>query len=159
MMETRTCRNCSEVIGPHRGRQARYCEDICGNRYRNKTFASKHPDKIISARAAANSNAPSRICYRLKYRAKKLGLDYDLTPEDIVIPDRCPVLGIKLVSYQGKRTSKGYCPDSVSIDRIDHRKGYVKENIRVISARANLLKNNAEVWELEAVLEDLRKLV
>lgn len=28
--------------------------------------------------------------------------------------------------------------------------------VRVISARANLLKNNAELWELEKILEDLR---
>lgn len=32
-------------------------------------------------------------------------------------------------------------------------------NVRVISSRANLLKNNAEIWELEKVLEDLKCLI
>jgi hypothetical protein len=41
---------------------------------------------------------------------------------------------------------------SPSIDRVDSSKGYTKDNIQVISHRANNLKNNA-------TLEELRKLV
>ena len=33
----------------------------------------------------------------------------------------------------------------------------VKGNVRVISSRANLLKNNAEIWELEKVRGDTLK--
>jgi hypothetical protein len=52
----------------------------------------------------------------------------------------------------------GFFPDSPSLDRIDPSKGYVKGNVRVISARANLLKNDATVGELTLVLEDLREI-
>lgn len=46
---------------------------------------------------------------------------------------------------------------SPSLDRIDSSKGYVKGNVRVISARANMLKNNATVEELTLVLKDLKR--
>ena len=46
--------------------------------------------------------------------------------------------------------------DRPSLDRIDGAKGYVKGNVRVISHRANMLKNDATIEELELVLKDLR---
>ena len=46
--------------------------------------------------------------------------------------------------------------DGGGIDRIDSSKGYVKGNVRVISKRANTLKNNATIEELELVLKDLK---
>ena len=98
----------------------------------------------------------SRMRGRVKYRAKKLGIPYSLKHGDVAIPDVCPVLGIKLVVNRGGR--KGYHPDSPSLDRIVPELGYVPGNVRVISARANLLKNDATVSELEAVLTDLRRL-
>jgi hypothetical protein len=41
---------------------------------------------------------------------------------------------------------------SYSLDRIDSDKGYVKGNVQVISYRANMLKSNASIEELEKVL-------
>ena len=92
---------------------------------------------------------------RTKHAAKKAGIPFNIDVEDIVIPDRCPVLGITLVKHQGIR---GYAPDSPSIDKIVPALGYVKNNIRIISARANLLKNNATVNEITLILEDLKSI-
>ena len=78
-----------------------------------------------------------------KQRAKNAGLEHTLTVDDIIIPDFCPVLGIKLKT--GDRRSHYNAP---SIDRIDNTKGYIKENIVVVSTRANLLKNDATINEL-----------
>jgi len=36
-----------------------------------------------------------------------------------------------------------------SLDRIDSRKGYTKDNIQVISNKANILKNDATLSELK----------
>jgi hypothetical protein len=58
-------------------------------------------------------------------------------------------LGLKLEQGNGKSTAS-----SPSLDRIDSSKGYVKGNVRVISHRANLLKNNATVEELKLLLVD-----
>lgn len=78
-----------------------------------------------------------------KQRAKAFGREHTLTESDIVIPDYCPVLGIKL--EVGDRKNHDNAP---SIDRIDNEKGYIKENIVIVSNRANLLKKDATTEEL-----------
>jgi hypothetical protein len=78
-----------------------------------------------------------------KQRAKSSGLEHDLTLNDIVIPDFCPVLGIKLET--GDRKNHYNAP---SIDRIDNTKGYTKDNIMIISVKANILKKDATIDEL-----------
>lgn len=65
----------------------------------------------------------------------------DAELSDIQIPELCPVFKTPMVSP--------------SLDRIDSSKGYVKGNVRVISKRANQLKSNATVEEMEMVLADL----
>lgn len=89
---------------------------------------------------------------RAAHRAKKKGIEFDLEREDIQIPEQCPILGIKLKTNQTGRP--GFFADSPSLDRIDPLKGYTKDNVRVISNRANLLKSNALISELELVLAD-----
>jgi hypothetical protein len=84
---------------------------------------------------------------RAKSRAVKKGIDFDLTVEDIIIPDICPVLGIPLFMGTKKRHD-----NSPSLDRIDNSKGYVKGNVRVISWRANHLKSDSNIQELRKVI-------
>lgn len=78
-----------------------------------------------------------------KARAKRTNIYFDIQIDDIVIPDCCPVLGIKL--YRESR--KDWC-NAPSIDRIDNTKGYTKDNIMIISRRANILKKDATIDEL-----------
>jgi hypothetical protein len=47
---------------------------------------------------------------------------------------------------------KGRCSSSPSVDKFDNDRGYVKGNVNVISNRANVLKNDATVAEMRAVL-------
>lgn len=83
-----------------------------------------------------------------KMRAKRSGIEFDLTEDDIVIPENCPVLGIPL--YRCKRENWNNSP---SIDRIDNSKGYIKNNIVVVSRRANVLKKDASIEELKKLAE------
>ena len=71
---------------------------------------------------------------RAKYRAKVMGLRFNISLSDIRIPKRCPILGVKLVAKVRHR----YAP---SLDRVDTRKGYVRGNVRIISRSANMKKN------------------
>ena len=96
---------------------------------------------------------------RCKYRAKQNNVPFNLSLEDIVMPKTCPVLGIEIRQLSvDDEPSKGYHPNAPSLDRIIPELGYVKGNVRVISARANLLKNDATISELELVLQDLKRL-
>jgi len=88
-----------------------------------------------------------------KHRAKKEGVLFDLVIEDIVLPDYCPVLGIKLKFNTG---IGGARDDSPSLDRRIPSLGYVKGNISIMSFRANRIKNNATVSELENILKWLK---
>jgi len=145
------CVNCGSEIPDTKRSHAKYCSDLCGNQYRNKRYYWNHPEEMKEKRARDNAMAPQRILSRVKNRAKKLDIPFNLTVEDIVIPENCPVLGIPIYPNQ--------CPNpsnSPSVDRIVPELGYVKGNVRVISNRANLLKSNATIEELEKVLEDLR---
>lgn len=83
-----------------------------------------------------------------KKRAKQKNLEFSITLEDIQIPEYCPVLGIKLFVVGGKRTD-----NSPSLDRVDNLRGYEKDNIRVISSRANSLKNNGSIEEFRKIIE------
>src|SRR5690606_22407621 len=87
-----------------------------------------------------------KICSQIKYRAKQKGIPFNITHEDLNIPDVCPVLGIPI--EKKVELGSGYWPDNPSVDRIIPELGYVKGNVRVISHRANLLKSDATIEEL-----------
>lgn len=90
---------------------------------------------------------------RVKMRAKLKGLAFNLTIDDLHIPAKCPVLGIPLTIGKGSASD-----NSPELDRIDNRKGYVKGNVIVVSRRANRIKNDATVAELEKIASFYRAL-
>jgi hypothetical protein len=83
-------------------------------------------------------------------RAKKKGIEFNIEVTDIIIPEKCPVLDLVLDKSAANRLN------SPSIDRIDNSKGYVKDNIKIISTRANNLKNNGSIMEFEKILEYMK---
>jgi hypothetical protein len=84
-----------------------------------------------------------------RYRARRDDVPFTITLGDIIIPTRCPALGIKLVAASGKRGGTSASP---SLDRIVPELGYVPGNVRVISYRANTIKSVASAEELQRVL-------
>lgn len=96
------------------------------------------------------------IKYKLgmaRHRAKILGVAFDLEESDIIIPKKCPILGIEL-----RLSNRPRDPYSPSIDRIDNDKGYTKDNIVIISNRANAIKGDATMEELKAIVNFYEKL-
>jgi len=90
--------------------------------------------------------------YSAKQRAERRGVPFSITPLDITIPARCPVLGVKLAIAHGA-DGKGPSPCSPTLDCIDPTLGYVPGNIAVVSWRANRLKSDATLAELRRLAD------
>ena len=128
-----------------------------GKRWRNDnpTYAAStsrewrrnNPDKVKAYNLTPGGRLISTI-NQIKRRSTKKGIECTITKADLVIPELCPVLGIPL-----DRSSNTRSDNSPSVDRIDNTKGYTVDNIRVISWRANRLKNDASIDEIEAILK------
>ena len=88
-----------------------------------------------------------------QHRAKIKGIPFTITIDDIMIPETCPLLGIPLVSTSDKRD-----PRNPSLDQITPGKGYTPDNIWVVSSRANWIKCDATIQELQILVENLKKL-
>ena len=101
---------------------------------------------------AYRNHPESRMLMAAKQRAKNQGLEFNLTIDDIVIPDKCPLLEVPFVA--GEKGNYEYTP---SLDRIDPTKGYIKGNVWVITKRANTMKNNATREELLKFADNIYK--
>lgn len=88
---------------------------------------------------------------RAKSRAKKAGVEFSIELADIIVPDVCPIFKIPLSTSEKQRSNS-----SPSLDRIDSSKGYIKGNVWVISWRANHLKSNSSLEELEILVREWR---
>ena len=95
-------------------------------------------------------NIEKSLFYSAKFRAKTNNLDFNIEMEDIVILDKCPVLGIEISTSKEKNNSP-------SLDRIIPSLGYTKGNVRVVSWRANWIKNNMSAEEVEKLYLDSKK--
>jgi hypothetical protein len=90
-----------------------------------------------------------------KKRSRKKGRNFDITPEDVLAlyVERCPILGIELDwEVEGAKRASDSSP---SLDRIDSTKGYSKDNIWIISLRANRIKSDGSPEELMAIAKAL----
>ena len=121
---------------------------------RAKKYYSEHKQEIKEkAKSRRRNNLEKDMWNSAKRRAQNKGIPFSITIEDIVIPKKCPVLGIPLAV--GDMTPSSNSP---SLDRIIPQKGYVKGNIIVISNKANTIKNNATVEEIKKVAEFYEKM-
>jgi hypothetical protein len=115
------------------------------------TGRTKDKDHIRKYSLAYNRKNPEkRLFWSAKHRAKQKGLEFSIELSDIIIPEVCPVLGLKL--EQGNEN----LDNSPSLDRVDSSKGYIKGNVHVISQRANSIKSNASLEELEKLVNYLK---
>jgi hypothetical protein len=114
-------------------------------RQRNIEHARKQSNEWLVAHLEAH------IWSRAKRGAKIRGLPFTIEVSDIHIPAVCPLLGIAIERKGTVRTD-----NSPSIDRIDSSLGYVKGNVWIVSWRANNIKTDATLEELELLVAGLK---
>ena len=91
-----------------------------------------------------------------KFRNKKgnkYGWEWTIEFGDLEFPSHCPVLGLELDYFT---EGKGRLENSVSFDRVDPTKGYVKGNVIVMSWRANRIKNDGTFQEHQLIADFMR---
>lgn len=94
-----------------------------------------------------------KLLYNARQRANKDGKECTIKRDDIIISELCPILGIPLISREGKGRVLGKeNPNSPELDRIDNSEGYVAGNICVISSKANVQKKDGNLNEFMAIL-------
>jgi hypothetical protein len=117
-------------------------------------YYQRNKEKLHQQRAAYyRVNPIAQGVKNARQRAKKKGWDFDLVADKLIVPEFCPVLGLRLEVGVGRMQ-----PNSPSIDRIDSRKGYTMDNVRIISMRANNLKRDMTVEEARLIYEDVLRL-
>jgi len=121
---------------------------------RNSYANTKEKNRDKRNKAANNYRfkcPESRLISHAKQRAKDKGIEFNLTTKDILpLPKVCPILGTVM-----KVVSKGSpnWGDSYSLDRIDNSKGYISNNVAVISRRANIIKNDGTLEEHKMLIK------
>lgn len=144
------------ILGHHITRTGRQRVRSCGclrieNRIKHGAFCSS---------ADLNYQIRFKLLASLKSRCQHHGYESDLTLEDIPqIPPYCPVLGIEIKKRRLGTFGKNRDDNSVSLDRVNPNLPYLKKyrnNLRIISWRANRLKSNGTVDEFEKITRYMR---
>lgn len=155
----RFCTRCELVTTRDTGGRCKPCIRRRAKGYRKQhrircaRYRARNPKKVQASKSAYYHSHLQFILLRAcQKRAELQGVPFNLVASDLVVPDICPVLGIPLVVG-----TKRHHPSSPSVDRIVPKKGYVKSNVLVVSFRANTLKRDASIEELQRLSRFYRK--
>ncbi len=117
--------------------------------YKNKWALQdyhKNKEKYSEYRRLLREKNPAlRLINSTKKTAKNKKIEHNITVDDLILPEYCPYLNVK-IDYSAGNGKSMFNP---SIDRIDPLQGYVKGNVEVISVLANVMKNKATVEQLQ----------
>jgi hypothetical protein len=118
------CLDCNNKILAGRT-DKKFCNSACRNHYNNK------------------NNYVLSLFKVTKKRAKKFNIPFNITIDDIVIPEFCPIFKIPIF-----RNDLHQSNNSPSLDKIIPELGYIKGNVWIISMRANRIKSDLSKDEL-----------
>ena len=152
------CKDCKEIKPLIEFKIDRATCKSCDCAKTNARYHSIAPEEKARRKSIRDkiriSNPAHDMWKGAKQRARENNLPFEITEADIVVPELCPVLGIKMQIGIGTNSRSDNSP---SLDKIIPNRGYVKDNIQVISYRANRFKSNASLEELKKVVEYMQK--
>ena len=147
------CKECDKAI--HNTPEARERRRLRRIERRNTIEGLRDREKQTDLlRLQNNEDSYKKYIIRsAKRRALSQGIPFDIDYTDISIPEYCPLLGIKLNKHIGEGKLHDNSP---SLDKIIPELGYTKGNVWIISNKANRMKSNATIEELELLVRNLR---
>lgn len=83
--------------------------------------------------------------YRTKNRSRAAKIKFNITVDDLIYPRFCPILNIPIT----RKLKRDNFP---SIDRVNPKNGYIKGNVKIISHKANRMKQDNTIESLEKFL-------
>jgi hypothetical protein len=154
------CKLCNRIRGAEYNKRTGYrAKEWARTKANDPTFSTKKRQRAQQAdpKLAWAWNATNRA----RMRAKSAGIAFNLTSGYVasIAPDLCPVFNLPLNYPDGslrKDAYRGPLLLSPSIDRTDPQGGYVVGNVSVICHKANRIKGDASLADIEAVAAWLR---
>lgn len=169
----KNCPTCSKAFETNCGgtQEKKFCSKRCASAFRKidqnvrqenrkiwaREFRKRNPERSKAnskrARQKLKNCFPEKLMLlELRKRARQRGIEFNLEIEDIVIPERCPILGIELVFGKGRVHDA-----SPSMDRIVPSKGYTKGNCFIISSKANRMKQENTIEDFEKIISYIKE--
>lgn len=154
------CKTCSQekpvsAFWKQKTKRGYFAECKVCSQKRNQKWVDANRDRFrhINAKATSKMRRLDPVKHMVslaRARAKKRGIEFTITHEDVVIPRVCPALGIELSFGLGKGEGQSLAQRDgrASLDRVDNSKGYIPGNVVVVSYRANRVKSDASKTEL-----------
>lgn len=125
--------------------------------YQDPMWRKNHIQRSKTRRQRLKNEAPEHLwaedaLANARQRAKRghFLCDLDLDYVRSIVADTCPLLGFPLIYAQPKLSD-----NSPTLDRKNPTLGYTKGNVAVISHRANRLKSDSTIEELQTLLNNL----
>lgn len=144
--QCRSCNTIKQLSDFHKNKNSKdgyhsICKS-CANK-RASNWVSANLQKVVDNKRLRRKDIRKSLIEAAQNRARMKNLPINITIDDIVVPEFCPILKIKIEKSSGKAKA-----NSPSLDRIIPSLGYVKGNIQVISNKANSMKNDATPEQL-----------
>lgn len=111
----------------------------------------KERDRSNSKKKELHRKDPRRYMIKsARFRAIRDNIPFNIEYDDFIVPLKCPILDIPLI------VSSQCSENSPSLDRIIPDLGYVKNNVAVISVKANRLKQEMCIADIYKLINYIR---
>lgn len=120
-------------------------DNLSKERNRSKKYYENHreQEKTRGRKYYSTLTTETLMFQAAKMRAKRDNIPFNICKEDIIVGETCPILHIPLC-----RSKNVVSDNSPTLDKIIPSHGYTKNNVQVISNKANSMKRNASLEEL-----------
>jgi len=120
-----------------------------------KAYQQRNRKRLVAKARQWKRDNPQRALFLWKRSdARRRGTDFTIEMIDLDWPKDCPVHGVRLLYGPDHGVNN---PDQATIDRIDNSLGYISGNVAIMSRRANILKRDATLAELQRLVKWLQK--
>lgn len=119
-----------------------------------KQLRLANPEKFVNHSGKKQKGKFTYYLNKMRSRSKRKGFEYDLDEEFLQTiwnnqEGKCALTGIELIL---RTTNSTRCPTAASLDRIDSKLGYIKNNVQFLALSVNYAKSDFSDEEFKEFL-------